>query len=938
MAKLIIRDGKGGEVVHEIKDDVTTFGRSSANIIQIKDEQASRQHFRIEKAGDSHRLVDLGSRNGTIVNGVKVSGQTLKPGDTITLGEYKITFDEPIQVSGDELGATVECKPLAEKDLTAPAAAAAPAAPVPVADKPAAPAEPSAPRFVLEVVEGASKGKVAELGLDPVTIGRNASNKLCIDDEASSNYHAEVTKEAIGYVISDLGSTNGTKVNGEKVVKSPLAHNSRIRIGSTEIAFKNLGAPTEEDAVFGTVVLDSDKLGKELAAAKSSSGAGAGFLKLVAALVLVGGAGYGAYVGIAHLRQNGKPVPVPAITDIVNRSFADGTDASGNPRGWLIAPGDERNIILVDKGKDRDEQPAQPGAPAPEKYSLKFQRDPATARNAFMECRQAGDFEVDKAKGYRASVFVNSPGAQGLYGLRLTWTESADGGRRWEDFQRISGAHPDWDKVEVSTRPPLWAGRLSLALVAYGNVGNVWFDDVALQKIDPKEAVRTEESVEYHGVRASFDACGRLDLERGGVRALSGLILAEGQGKVATDQSLAQPAQGYPRHQGDDPVFRGNIFDFFSRQSFVYDLTASKAADGVRLQYSFSTPAKEMTLDSLALRLEVEPAFAGKAEVFAGEERKALVAGDNAGVTELVLGGARGETVLSLAFSPPATVNLSEGEKKRLTVFLAKSPSLSPAKPVDFTLTFGATSIGAAKKLEAEYAAVNKLFADKNWKEFPEQAKGFRAKHLDAAELLKKLDDLERQYQAKLADGQKQIDTLVKRAQSVKADEVLLTEACRQGTITLDALQGEWPTGTALDEALQAARMELARLQKIIIDTGKDKEAKVLLDKAIKAMEAKLWTIAKSYLATVISKYPDSKYVPEAKKLMTACDEAIKQEQIIDDEEQNILKAIRNDELNSRWDDVIRKIETDRSYIKYGKEMKRATQHLDDAKAKKADK
>ena len=47
MAKLIIRDGKGGEQVHEITDDVTTVGRSSANLVQIKEDKASRQHFRI---------------------------------------------------------------------------------------------------------------------------------------------------------------------------------------------------------------------------------------------------------------------------------------------------------------------------------------------------------------------------------------------------------------------------------------------------------------------------------------------------------------------------------------------------------------------------------------------------------------------------------------------------------------------------------------------------------------------------------------------------------------------------------------------------------------------------------------------------------------------------------------------------------------------------
>ena len=940
MAKLIIRDGKGGEIVHEIKDDVTTFGRSSANIIPMKDEKASRQHFRIEKAGDSFRLVDLGSRNGTEVNGVRVSSQTLKPGDVITVGEYKVTFDAPVQVSGDELGATVACTPLSEKDLLPPAGSPAPA---PAVGAPAASpdakvslsVEPSQPRFVLEVVAGTSKGKSAELGLDPVTIGRHASNKLSIEDESASNYHAEVTKEAIGYVISDLGSTNGTKVNGEKVVKSPLAHNARVQIGSTEIVFKNLGAPTEEDAVFGTVVLDSDKLDKELAAAKSSSGAGAGFLKMVAALVLIGGIGYGGYSLVKWLGKPHKPDPVPTSSTIANPGFNQGTDADGSAKGWTpesggdpLYPYDSRNTMAVEKGKGREKSPE--GGPEVDKYCLKFDRDGAVAKNCMMACRQSTDLSVDKGFGYRASIqLTTTPSAKGLYGLRLTWLGD---GRQFEEFATVSGAHPDWKTVELVARAPDWAERLRFACVAFGNTGSIWFDDAAVEQVPLAEAPRTRESLDFQGVKADLDAVGQLELERSGIRALSAELVAEGQGAVAIDQRLVWP-EGQPQRRGEQIVFRGSAFDFSLARNFTYELAASKSTGGVRLTYSFAAPS-ELTLDSLALRLEVMPAFAGKIGAYTSGGRKPLAAGEHADVSELILSTARDDQPLVLAFAKPTTVKIEDfGDKKRLTLELAKRPSLGQAGPVDFTLTFASASATAARDLESEYAAIDRLFQDRNWKEFPGQAKAFRTRHPDAAELIRKLDGIEGQYMTRLNDGRKRADDAVKLAEGASDNVQALTTALDLGDKAIVDLKKEWVSGTALAPELDAAQTKLDGLRKKISDDREEQAAQDLLNKAIKAMDQKFWTIAKSYLATIIQKYPKTKAADQARKLLVVCDDAIKQIEVIAGEEERILKAIRNEELNKRWAEVVRKIKSDPAFMKYGKEMKDVTKHLEEAEA-----
>jgi FHA domain/Domain of unknown function (DUF4388) len=65
-----------------------------------------------------------------------------------------------------------------------------------------------------------------------VGIGRHESNDIQLPSRAVSNFHAEILKENGGLVIRDLGSTNGTRVNGESVDRSPVSPGDSIRIGN----------------------------------------------------------------------------------------------------------------------------------------------------------------------------------------------------------------------------------------------------------------------------------------------------------------------------------------------------------------------------------------------------------------------------------------------------------------------------------------------------------------------------------------------------------------------------------------------------------------------------------------------------------------------------------------------------------------------------------
>ena len=64
-----------------------------------------------------------------------------------------------------------------------------------------------------------------------VTIGRNSTNTIVIDNLAVSGYHAAVVFDASGLRITDLDSKNGIFVNDQKIVQSPLNHKDAICIG-----------------------------------------------------------------------------------------------------------------------------------------------------------------------------------------------------------------------------------------------------------------------------------------------------------------------------------------------------------------------------------------------------------------------------------------------------------------------------------------------------------------------------------------------------------------------------------------------------------------------------------------------------------------------------------------------------------------------------------
>lgn len=91
-AVLVVKKGPdAGERFVLLKDE-TTLGRDPQSDIFLNDITVSRKHARIERKGGGVKLADVGSLNGTYVNGERVDETDLRKGDEIQIGKFKMVF------------------------------------------------------------------------------------------------------------------------------------------------------------------------------------------------------------------------------------------------------------------------------------------------------------------------------------------------------------------------------------------------------------------------------------------------------------------------------------------------------------------------------------------------------------------------------------------------------------------------------------------------------------------------------------------------------------------------------------------------------------------------------------------------------------------------------------------------------------------------------
>ena len=97
------------------------------------------------------------------------------------------------------------------------------------------------PRLVAQSPEFA--GQTFELKDAEVTVGRLPDNGIQREHASVSGHHGVFRLDGQDYVVRDLGSTNGSRVNGEKITEQKLRRNDHVRLGNIELLYDSEHAP-----------------------------------------------------------------------------------------------------------------------------------------------------------------------------------------------------------------------------------------------------------------------------------------------------------------------------------------------------------------------------------------------------------------------------------------------------------------------------------------------------------------------------------------------------------------------------------------------------------------------------------------------------------------------------------------------------------------------
>lgn len=186
---------------HPLTKNIITIGRDAQNDIVIDADVVSRRHAQITLQGSDYWITDMGSTNGVAINGGRILPHQLVKLD-----------DGALLRIGDQFGNSVSMT------------------------------------FQLTAQQTAVPGKTIRLGqlnlgqAAVYTLGRETNNQVQLNHPSVSRRHAEIQRTPQGEVIRDLGSANGTYVNGMRLTKTHLLQAGDIvQIGSFKLVYDQTG-------------------------------------------------------------------------------------------------------------------------------------------------------------------------------------------------------------------------------------------------------------------------------------------------------------------------------------------------------------------------------------------------------------------------------------------------------------------------------------------------------------------------------------------------------------------------------------------------------------------------------------------------------------------------------------------------------------------------
>ncbi|MBZ0105865.1 MAG: FHA domain-containing protein [Sulfuricella denitrificans] len=229
MAKLVL--SLDGDVLgyHFLEKDRFSIGRKPDNEMQIDDSSVSKEHAVILTVGNDQILEDLGSTNGTMVNGIKIKKHILQNNDVIDIGRYQLRYINQKAKPGVDPDRTVMMEPVinlrhGRKSSETPTQATDQ---VDAAVSVARAANDNFPLGGVKGLEGIHAGQTLELNRPLATFGK-AGVQVAV-----------INRRPHGYSITKVEGKKQPLINGQAIGEEdlPLNDGDEIEIGGEKLRF-----------------------------------------------------------------------------------------------------------------------------------------------------------------------------------------------------------------------------------------------------------------------------------------------------------------------------------------------------------------------------------------------------------------------------------------------------------------------------------------------------------------------------------------------------------------------------------------------------------------------------------------------------------------------------------------------------------------------------
>ena len=479
-----------------------SLGRSKEADHTLPTKLASRIHAQIISREGTYWLEDLGSSNGTGLNGKILSQMTqLKTGDVIRIGDVQIQFE------GD-------------------------------APKPKGPPDHLIARIAFQPGQGMPAQEV--LIRSRITVGRKPNNDLQINVKAISSQHLEIVNRNGLYALKDLASSNGTVVNGVLVKEATLRNGDQIRLGEQALLFfidpaaapqQPVPAPPQQPAqrpISGRN-LSVDKAADKGVYSKTEKDAEPEAVSPVPYLVfgtVIGGLLLAlGYFGGGLIEDSRQPKPkndneAKSITPLSDKamSFEGKIDKSGNPNGWTTSfesTATTEAKLLADNSIKYDGD-----------QSLRISLTNQSTKHTLLELTTAEARQLELGGTYSASLHVRG---EGISSLSIGFATVDDNGKvktlGSKSVRNISAS--EFKSIKMTGMNLGKSSDLAkVRLMISGSFSVLWIDRFELKSTGEGKPSTPMKSLSSTGIHSSIDAAtpGRLNVRTDKSESASDII------------------------------------------------------------------------------------------------------------------------------------------------------------------------------------------------------------------------------------------------------------------------------------------------------------------------------------------------------------------------------------------------------------------------------